>query len=185
MSVGTHSVSCPLNPLPSQGPVESCSDAPRADRPEKNLPSSRTRVLFSIPGDRTAREGEVHNPEPCAQPDCGDGVQPYLDRRRKSSVATLVLERFIVTRERRWSVAVSSFIASLLALLIGFTIGFPSSALLDLRGEVTELPQEYRFQKTRVQSSFAVSEFYFLKFHNLWCTGSIIGRQTQFSFCHV
>ena len=167
MSVGTLSASCPLNPPPSTDPVESCSNVPRAERPEENLgqplhrlpPFSRTRVSFSIPDDRTARGGKVNSPEPRAQPDGGDGREAYLDRRRKSSVAALVLERFIMTRERRWSVAISSFITSILALLIGFTIGFPSSALLDLQGEATELPQEYRFQKTRVQSSFAVSEF--------------------------
>ena len=38
---------------------------------------------------------------------------------------------------------ISSVIAASLGLLLGFTIGFPSNAILDLTGEATELPPEY------------------------------------------
>ena len=76
-------------------------------------------------------------------------------RRRRSTIAQLAMERIVRTRERRWTVGISSFTASLLPLLMGVTIGFPSSAILDLLGDAEELPQDYLFS-TLLLSLFAV-----------------------------
>ena len=67
--------------------------------------------------------------------------------------------RFFGTRERLWSAGVSSLVASIPALLIGYTIAFPSSALPVLMGGWAEgrLPgREYQFN-TRLSDFFGVS----------------------------
>ena len=70
------------------------------------------------------------------------------------------LGRFFGTRrERLWSTGVSSLVASIPALLIGYTIAFPSSALPVLMGGWAEgrLPgREYQFN-TRLSDLFGVS----------------------------
>ena len=72
--------------------------------------------------------------------------------RRKSSAAKLAIERIVRTRERLWSTTISAFIASIPALLVGFTIGYPSPALLDLG----DLPEDFRFN-TLLSDLFGVS----------------------------
>ena len=57
------------------------------------------------------------------------------------------------TPERLWSTALSVATVSTLSLLIGFTLGFPSSALLNLG----DLPEEYRFD-TVLSDLFGVSQ---------------------------
>ena len=74
--------------------------------------------------------------------------------RRKSSAAKLAIERMVRTRERLWSTTVSALIASIPALLVGFTIGYPSPALLDLG----DLPEDFRFN-TLLSDLFGVSFF--------------------------
>ena len=60
------------------------------------------------------------------------------------------------TRERVWSTAVSAIVASIPALLLGYTLGFPSSALLDLTEDDAGLREDY--QLTLLLSDlFAVS----------------------------
>ena len=81
--------------------------------------------------------------------------QHYYPRKR-SSIAKLALDRLAKTRERQWSVALSSFIVAITALLMGMTIGFPSTTSLDLTGEDEELPRDYLFS-TLLLSLFAVS----------------------------
>ena len=52
-------------------------------------------------------------------------------------------------RERLWSTAIAAFVASIPALLVGYTLGFPSSALLDLTGNGTaDIPSSYVFSST-------------------------------------
>lgn len=68
----------------------------------------------------------------------------------------LLISGFFQTKERQWSVAVSSLVSALLALLIGFTMAFPSSAVLDLMGAAKELPPSYLLPPFLL-SLFAVS----------------------------
>ena len=82
---------------------------------------------------------------------------PHSDAGPERSLsASLVVERFVLTRERRWSVGISSVIAASLGLLLGFSIAFASNAILDLAGEAPELPSEYLFP-TSLLSVFIVS----------------------------
>jgi len=82
-------------------------------------------------------------------------ASPRYGARRRSSTAKLALERVLRTRQRLWSTAVSAFIASIPALLAGYTIGFPSSALLDLTGDEGDLPKDFQFT-TLLSDLFAV-----------------------------
>ena len=75
--------------------------------------------------------------------------------RKPPTGARLVVEIFAKTGERRWSVALSSLVVSILALLVGLSIAFPSNAVLDLQGDATDLPQDYLFS-TLLLSFFAV-----------------------------
>ena len=139
-------------------------DTSRSMKGSKSMPPSArrpSRVSFSIPYSEEAEELEElpnANRETGAERSRSSRLtsQQYQYQRRRSTVAELAVERFVLTREKRWSVGISSFVASILALLIGFTIGFPSNAILDLTGEATELPPEYLLP-TSLLSVFAVS----------------------------
>lgn len=67
------------------------------------------------------------------------------------------LKQYVVTEERRLSEGLLSFIAAIPIFLMGFTVAFPSNAILDLRGEATELPESYLLP-TFLISTFAVSQ---------------------------
>ena len=77
--------------------------------------------------------------------------------RTRSEVAPSVIERFAITRERKWSITITSLIAAIPGFLLGLTLGYPSNAILDLTGEATELPPEFYFND-RLTSIFAVSD---------------------------
>ena len=64
------------------------------------------------------------------------------------------LERALQTHRRLRLTIVAATIASIPSLLGGYTIAFPSSALLDLTGDVV-LPKDYRFN-THLSELFAV-----------------------------
>ena len=84
-----------------------------------------------------------------------DGPDKYRGRSR-SEVAPTVIERFLVTRERKWSVTLASLVAAIPAFVLGLTLGYPSNALLDLTGDATELPPEFFFSTSSL-SLFTVS----------------------------
>ena len=84
-----------------------------------------------------------------------EGPDKYRGRSR-SEVAPTAIERFAVTRERKWSVAIASFVAAIPAFLLGLTLGYPSNAILDLTGEATELPPAFFFTE-EILSLFTVS----------------------------
>ena len=65
--------------------------------------------------------------------------------RKPPTGARLVVEIFAKTGERRWRVALSPLVVSILALLVGLSIAFASNAVLDLQGDATDLPQDYLF----------------------------------------
>ena len=50
----------------------------------------------------------------------------------------------------------SAFVVSIPALLVGYTLGFTSSALLDLTGDAVDVPEAYLFSGL-VSDLFAVS----------------------------
>ena len=62
-------------------------------------------------------------------------------------------------RERIWSTCVSTLVASVPALLIGYTVVFPSSALLVLMGDWREghLPSKAYLFSTELADVFGVS----------------------------
>ena len=121
------------------------------------------RVSFSVPPKEAFKpklpalaESESGDADTAKRPRSSSQTSQQYYQRRRSSVAEVVLERFARTRERRWSVGISSLVVSLTALLMGITIGYPSNALLDLTGEATELPSDYLLS-TLLLSLFAVS----------------------------
>lgn len=59
-------------------------------------------------------------------------------------------------RERLWPTIVSTLVASISALLLGYTYGFPSTALMDLTGDVEEISDSYQFSTTLLCDLFAV-----------------------------
>ena len=121
-----------------------------------------SRVSFSIPlKEPRARDGlEVASDSRLTQCErvrsASQASQELQYHRRRSTLATLAVERFLITRERRWSIAISSLVGSILMFLVGFTLAFPSNASLDLTGEATELPQDYLLPISLL-STFAVS----------------------------
>ena len=66
--------------------------------------------------------------------------------RRRSTAAALAIERLVRTRERIWTTTISTLIASIPMLLLGFTFGFPSASVLQLR----ELPGSRRFDTLQI-----------------------------------
>ena len=134
--------------------------------PPSPLERRESRVSFSIPDDgeaeETATDGKSTQDTDDFDVTCG---RPRSDsqlsqdhrplQRRRSTVAELVLERFVITRERRWSVGLCTLVSTLLAFLMGYTIAFPSSAILDLTGEAKELPPDFLLS-TLLLSIFAV-----------------------------
>ena len=58
---------------------------------------------------------------------------PTLYTRRRSSIAKLAVERLVRTRERLWATTISATVSAIPALLAGYTIGFPSFALLEFQ----------------------------------------------------
>ena len=128
---------------PRDTPERESSDPDTGTEEPKSVPPPGrrpSRVTFSTPYSEEEEEEEELPTGAERSRSSSLASQQYQYQRRRSTVAELVVERFVLTRERRWSVGISSFIAAILALLIGFTIGFPSNAILDLTGEATELP---------------------------------------------
>ena len=89
---------------------------------------------------------------------------PLLDRktpgkplagRRRSSTALMSVGSVLRTHQRLRSTILAAAIASIPALLGGYTIAFPSSALLDLTGGMEGLPKDYLFN-TALSELFAV-----------------------------
>ena len=83
-----------------------------------------------------------------ASPDTrrGSGAALLRYARRRSTAAGLAVERLMRTRERLWTTTVSTAIASIAMLLMGFTLGFPSASVLQLQ----ELPGSRRFDTLQI-----------------------------------
>lgn len=67
------------------------------------------------------------------------------------------LKRYVETDERQWTTVVLSLVTPIPILLLGFTQAFPSSAVLDLTGEASELPKDFLLS-TLLISIFVVSK---------------------------
>ena len=62
-------------------------------------------------------------------------------------------------RERLWSTALAAFVAAIPSILVGYTLGFASTALLDLTGNgVGDIRGDYVFGST-IADVFAVSDY--------------------------
>ena len=72
----------------------------------------------------------------------------------------------ISKEERLWPTSISALVASIPALMIGYTFAFPSSALLDLTEDSAGLPEDYRFS-IGLADVFAVSA---IKAYNLYAS---------------
>ena len=92
------------------------------------------------PGDQDEKQPLLDG---SSEPDDTPPVERASNVRRKSSTAKQVIERMVRTRERLWAVTVSSTIAAIPALLVGFTIGYPSPVLLDLQGDSVQENQRF------------------------------------------
>ena len=95
-----------------------------------------------------------------------DAEPRFLDIRqlyRRASIRSIlpVVQQIKETKSRKWTVAIFSVIAAVLATLRGFTLGFSSNATLDLTGAARELPSSHLFSTTLI-SIFAVSKITFL-----------------------
>ena len=66
--------------------------------------------------------------------------------RRRLTAAALAIEQLVRTRERIWTTAISTLIASISMLLVGFTVGFSSASVLQLQ----ELPSSRRFDTVQI-----------------------------------
>ena len=84
-------------------------------------------------------------------------VHGFRQLLRKTSIqSTLpVVQQIQETKSRKWTVAIFSLVAAMLASLRGFTITFSSNTTLDLMGATRELPSHYLFTTT-LSSIFAV-----------------------------
>ena len=128
-----------------------------------SLERRESRVSFSIPDDDgeteetdgTHAQGTDNSDITCEPRSDSQLSQDHRPQRRRSTVAELVVERFAVTRERRWSVGLCTVVGSILSFLMGFTVAYPSNAILDLTGEAKELPPNYLLS-TQLLSVFAV-----------------------------
>ena len=90
-------------------------------------------------------DGKYKTEDESGSPDaCRGSVGRYA--RRRSTAAALAIERLVRTRERIWTTAISTLIASLPMLLMGFTLGFPSVSVLQLR----ESPGNRRFNAIEI-----------------------------------
>ena len=95
-------------------------------------------------------------------------VGQHNHKRKKSAIAMLALEELARTKERRWSVAVSSLVTSITSMLMGATMSLSSSAALDLTGEAKELSQDYLFSTLHL-SLFAVGlRLYYIIISNIF-----------------
>ena len=63
--------------------------------------------------------------------------------RRKSSVAKLSIERLVRTRERLWATTIFAAVSAIPALLVGYTLGFSSPALIELTDKTLMLDRQF------------------------------------------
>ena len=116
--------------------------------------SASTCILSSAQDERSTDLGGRIEDE--RKPLLPSTAQPGGDGARGSAAASAAaVEKAAGTRERLWPTIVSTLVASISALLLGYTYGFPSSALLDLTGDVEELPENYQLN-TLLSDLFAV-----------------------------
>lgn len=66
------------------------------------------------------------------------------------------MSKYSTRDERLWTTGLSALVASIPALMIGYTFAFPSSAILDLTEDKAGLPEDYRFSLA-LADIFAVS----------------------------
>ena len=92
-----------------------------------------------------------------AQEEDTDGELGFLSLYRRVSIRSIlpVVQQIKDTESRKWTVAIFSLVAAILASLRGFTLAFSSNATLDLTGAVEQLPSNYLFSTTLI-SIFAV-----------------------------
>ena len=136
--------------------------ADQEQKPEKTnqaVPAKVSRhVSFNTPtvqDDRT--QSESPSVPTTSSGDSESDLHVGMRERSRSDAAKTVAGRFIVTRERKWSVSIASLVGAIPALLLGITLGYPSNVLLDLTGEATELQPEYFFSNDLMKSVFVVS----------------------------
>ena len=82
----------------------------------------------------------------------GEDDTPPLVRVKRRARGTSAL-----SRERLWSTFLSACVASIPGMLVGYTLGFASSALLDLTGDgAADVPETYLFTRL-ISDLFQVS----------------------------
>ena len=81
---------------------------------------------------------------------------PERERERERGRDAMSKLKYSSTEERLWSTSLSAVVASIPALMIGYTFAFPSSAILDLTEDKADLPEDYRFSHS-LADIFAVN----------------------------
>ena len=149
-----------LSPL-SQCPLSVSNQIQTSEKTNQAVSINR-RVSFNTStghDDRTQSESPSQPASTDSEGISRDNAPLSPRERSRSDAATTVAGRFIVTRERKWSVSIVSLVGAIPALLLGITLGYPSNALLDLTGEATELQPEYFFSNDLIISLFVVSYY--------------------------
>ena len=94
-----------------------------------------------------------------AQEDTDDdlGFLSFRQLYRRASIRSIlpVVQQIKETKSRKWTVAIFSLVAAILASLRGITLAFSSNTTLDLTGAAEQLPSSYLFSTTLI-SIFAV-----------------------------
>ena len=114
-------------------------------------PSTPPRSLSFASGSRVRRASRAKE-----DTDAELGFLEFQLYRRGSIRSILpIVQQIKDTKSRKWTVAIFSLVAAILASVRGFTLAFSSNTTLDLTGAAQELPSSYFFSTTLI-SIFAV-----------------------------
>ena len=115
-------------------------------------PSTPPRSLSFASGSRVRRARRAKE-----DTDAELGFLEYHQLYRRGSIRSIlpIVQQIKDTKSRKWTVAIFSLVAAILASVRGFTLAFSSNTTLDLTGAAQELPSSYFFSTTLI-SIFAV-----------------------------
>ena len=144
------------NAKSSGTPKEEYSVEPKISR-SKSANFKRSTADPSVPRSLSFASGSRVRKARRAQEEDTDGELGFLSLYRRASIRSIlpVVQQIKDTESRKWTVAIFSLVAAILASLRGFTLAFSSNATLDLTGAVEQLPSNYLFS-TALISIFAV-----------------------------
>ena len=115
-------------------------------------PSTPPRSLSFASGSRVRRARRAKE-----DTDAELGFLEFHQLYRRGSIRSIlpIVQQIKDTKSRKWTVAIFSLVAAILASVRGFTLAFSSNTTLDLTGAAQELPSSYFFSTTLI-SIFSV-----------------------------